>query len=126
MKTIVDYARQAHESNKADPKVKEHYDILKREYEGSSSQNEEKKRQEPVDEPTIIEESKNSPYAYSPTSSNSPTSVPPVITPDKLKEMPPEEKVKLVQQNSERIRTMSDGQLKSMVDMMKGNKEYMR
>jgi hypothetical protein len=97
MKTIVDYARQAHESNKTDPKVKEHYEIVKREYEGSSSQNEEEKRQEPVDEPTIIEESKNSPYAYSPASSNSPTSVPPNITPDKLKEMPPEEKVKLVQ-----------------------------
>jgi hypothetical protein len=96
MKTIVDYARQAHEGNKADPKVKEHYEQVKREYEGSSSQ-EEEKRQEPENEPTIIEETKSSPYAYSPASSSPSTYVsPPVITPEKLKEMPPEEKVKLV------------------------------
>lgn len=40
--------------------------------------------------------------------------------------MPPLQKAKLLQENSERIKSMDDGQLKSMIDMMKGNKEYMR
>jgi hypothetical protein len=40
--------------------------------------------------------------------------------------MPPEQKAKLVQENSERVRSMPDAELKSMIDMMKGNKEYMR
>lgn len=31
-----------------------------------------------------------------------------------------------MQENSERVRTMPDAELKSMIDMMKGNKEYMR
>lgn len=31
-----------------------------------------------------------------------------------------------MQENSERVRTMPDAELKSMIDMMKSNKEYMR
>ena len=48
------------------------------------------------------------------------------VTPDVLKDMPPLQKAKLVKENSERINSMSDDQLKGMVDMMKSNKEYMR
>lgn len=49
-----------------------------------------------------------------------------ILTPETLASMPPEQKAKLVQENSERVRTMPDAELKSMIDMMKGNKEYMR
>ena len=40
--------------------------------------------------------------------------------------MPPDKKVELVKQNSERIKNMDDAQLKNMVDMMKNNRDYMR
>ena len=40
--------------------------------------------------------------------------------------MPADQKAKLVQENSERVRTMPDAELKSMIDMMKGNKDYMK
>jgi hypothetical protein len=31
MRVVVDYARKAHEGNKADVKVREHYEMVKRE-----------------------------------------------------------------------------------------------
>lgn len=43
-----------------------------------------------------------------------------------MKNMDPEQKKELIKQNSERIKSMDDNSIKSMVDMMKGNREYMR
>jgi hypothetical protein len=37
MKMVVEYAYKAHESNKSDAKVKEHYDTVKRDFEGGSA-----------------------------------------------------------------------------------------
>jgi hypothetical protein len=56
MKMVVEYAYKAHESNKSDAKVKEHYDTVKRDFEGGSPapttnspkvEEEEKKGEEP-------------------------------------------------------------------------------
>jgi hypothetical protein len=40
--------------------------------------------------------------------------------------MSSDKKVEMVKQGSERIKNMDDAQLKSMLDMMKSNKEGMR
>lgn len=40
--------------------------------------------------------------------------------------MPSDKKAEMVKQGTERIKSMDDQQLKSMVDMMKNNKEQMR
>lgn len=49
-----------------------------------------------------------------------------MLSPEVLASMPQDQKAKLVQENSERVRKMPDAELQSMIDMMKGNKEYMR
>ena len=45
------------------------------------------------------------------------------MTPEQLASMPADKRAEMVKQSTERIKSMDDNQLKSMVDMMKNNKE---
>ena len=101
--------------------MKDFYHTVKGEYEGTESK-------DAIQESVTQEESKSPPqnYAFTAPPPGSFTAPPNAVTPQLISNMSSEQKVKLVQQNSDRIKGMDDTQLKSMVDNMKNNKEYMR
>ncbi len=64
MKTVVEYAQKAHLGNPTDIKIKDFYEAVKLELNGSNPQAEEEKQKKNSDEPLIVEEQKS--YAYTP------------------------------------------------------------
>jgi len=67
---VVEYAKKAHQANPSDPKIKDFYTQVSKEYRdlsGNSNESNIEEEKKESDEPTIIEEQKS--YAYTPSSS---------------------------------------------------------